>query len=327
MTGYKHLKNDNVAIQWAINILVSKGYDIITYQKIIETAYSVVHKIMTSHGNYYLKKTPTSTTFSLEPIITQSLKKRIHAPVPTILDVNEGQHCFLMEDAGQSLRPYLKTEFQPDLLCQAIKQFTRMQRMAENHVESFIALGVSDWRETFPMLYNNLINDAAVLKTEGLSTEEILHLQGLKSQLTGELETLAQYSIPQTIVQSDFHTNNILIRPDTLKLTFIDLGEVVITHPFFSLHGFLKQAITHHAIKERDKVYIQMQETCLENWLEFEAEKAFALTKKLWPLYSALIFYRFMNSLDKQVFEALNANRPYRLAGFLREYIAYCEGY
>lgn len=227
-----------------------------------------------------------------------------------------------MEEAGQSFRAYLKTEFQPDLLCHAIRQFAQMQRMAENQVESLIALGVSDWRENLLPLYDNLVNDNAILKSEQLSTKEIQQLHKLKSHITKELDTLAQYTIPQTIVQSDFHTNNILIHPDMKTLTFIDLGKVVITHPFFSLHGFLKQAITHHDIKVGDKIYNQMQDACLESWSGFEAEKAFILTKKLWPLYSALIFYRFMNSLDEQVFEALNAKRPYRLAGFLREYIA-----
>lgn len=70
-----------------------------------------------------------------------------------------------------------------------------------------------------------------------------------------QFELLGQYAIPQTIVQTDFHTNNILIHSKTKTLTFIDLGEVIITNPLFSLHGFLRQAITHHNIKEQDKIY------------------------------------------------------------------------
>jgi aminoglycoside phosphotransferase (APT) family kinase protein len=61
---------------------------------------------------------------------------------------------------------------------------------------------------------------------------------------------LSQYAIKDTIVQPDFNTNNILINPDPKKLTFIDLGEIAITHPFFSLLNFLYQAIIHHGVEE-----------------------------------------------------------------------------
>lgn len=315
-------KTDKTAVQWAISTLEINGYSIITHQQIVQTAWSVIHKMVTPHENFYLKQTPASTTFSLEPLITQRLEKKFQAPVPSVIAVHDELHCFLMKEAGLSLRAYLKTEFQPNLIFEAIRQFTRMQRTVENHLEDFVALGVSDWRKTLPALYEKLLNDFAVLEAEGLRVEEIQNLIRLKPQITEELQLLVQYAVPQTIVQSDFHTNNILIHPETKKMVFNDLGEVVITHPFFSLHGFLKQAITHHGIKEGDKIYAQMQETCLENWPGFEAMAAFTLTKKLWPLYSALIFYRFMNSLDKDVFKTLNAYRPYRLAGFLREYIA-----
>ncbi|MGQ3892351.1 phosphotransferase [Legionella sp. CNM-4043-24] len=313
---------NKAAVKWAISTLESNGYSTITHREIVQTAYSVIHKIVTSRENFYLKQTPASTTFSLEPAITRLLENKFQAPVPSVIAVHEELHCFLMKEAGVSLRAYLKTNFQPNLIFEAIKQFTRMQRTVENHLEDFVALGVSDWRKTLPVLYDKLLDDIAVLETEGLRAEEIQRLISLKPQLTEELQLLVQYAVPQTIVQCDFHTNNILIHPDTKKLIFNDLGEVVITHPFFSLHGFLKQAITHHGIKEGDKIYNQLQEACLENWPEFEAMTVFSLTKKLWPLYSALIFYRFMNSLDKDVFKALNAHRPYRLAGFLREYIA-----
>lgn len=176
---------------------------------------------------------------------------------------------------------------------------------------------------TFLALYEHLIDQTIFLKAEGLSDEELQLLRRLSPQIAEEFEALSQYSIPQTIVQSDFHTNNILINPSTKKLTFIDLGEIVVTHPFFSLHTFLRQAITHHGVKEQDQIYTQLQSACLDNWLEFGTKtkllKGFILAKKLWPIYSALVLYRFMTSIDIQAFTGYYANRPNRLAGFLRE--------
>ncbi len=45
---------------------------------------------------------------------------------------------------------------------------------------------------------------------------------------------LSDYSIKQTIVQPDFNDNNTLI-DNVSNITTIDLGEIVISHPFFSL--------------------------------------------------------------------------------------------
>lgn len=315
-------------IEWATQYLNSKGYSLQDLPEIVsETPWSHVLRLATSKGAVYLKQTPASTTFSLEPKIIQLLAEQFHAPVPEIIAANDELHCFLMEDAGQSFRTYLKTEFQPDLMCQSIHQYTAIQRLAENYLESFTALGVTDWRKnTFLALYEHLIDQTDFLKTEGLNDEELQLLRRLTPQIAEELESLSQYSIPQAIVQSDFHTNNILINPCTKKLTFIDLGEIVITHPFFSLNTFLRQVIIHHGVKEQDQVYTQLQSACLDNWLEFGTKrkllKGFILANKLWPLYSTLILYRFMTSIDSQAFKAFYANRPNRLAGFLREYIA-----
>ncbi len=105
----------------------------------------------------------------------------------------------------------------------------------------------------------------------------------------------------------------------------MDLGETVITHPFFSLHTFLRQAIIHHGVQERDQIYCQLQESCFENWVELSKNQlleGFGLAKKLWPIYSALGAYRLMSGIDLQTFKAYYADRPHRLVGYFREYIS-----
>lgn len=322
------MENHTAIIKWATHYMDSMGYSQYDLPKIVlETPWSNMFRLATTKGLVYLKQTPPSTTFSLEPKITQLLVEQFHAPVPKVIAVNDELHCFLMEDAGESFRIYLKNKLQPDLMCQSILQYTAIQRVTEKHVESFVALGVADWRgDTFPKLYEHIISQTAFLEDEGMTDEELVILHKLNQQIVEEYELLSECLIPQTMVQSDFHTNNILMNPTTKKLTFIDLGEIVVTHPFFSLHTFLRQAIIHHDIKEGAPVYKLLQSACLDNWLELGGKnkllKGFLIAKKLWPIYSALILYRFMHSLDIQAFKAYYANRPNRLAGFFREYIA-----
>lgn len=137
-------KLHHLTIKWATDCLASKGYFLQEQPEIVqETPWSMVLRFLTSKGNIYLKKTPPS--ISMEPNIIKLLAN--HAcNVPTIIAMNDELHCFLMDDGGITLRKYLKTEFQPTLLCKAINQFTTIQRATENYISSYFALDVPDWR-------------------------------------------------------------------------------------------------------------------------------------------------------------------------------------
>ncbi|HYF97743.1 MAG TPA: phosphotransferase [Coxiellaceae bacterium] len=320
------MENYNHILKWATEYLISKRYFLQRSPEIIvETPWSKVILFPTLKEDVYLKQTPPS--LFLESKILKLLSDQFHVSVPIIIADNDELHCFLMKDAGQSLRKYLKNEFQLNLLQKAIMQYTAIQRAVENHIEAFLMLGVPDWRlSKLPHLYKQLINQAELLKAEGLTNKELKLLRHLSAKLSEQCESLSQYQIPETLVQPDFHTNNILIDPNTNKITFIDMGEIVITHPFFSLYNFLLQATIHHNLKESDPLYHQIQSACCKNWLEFATKNqlldAFAAVKNLWPIYSALALYRLMTSVDLQAFKAYSAGKPNRLAGYFREYIA-----
>ena len=163
------------------------------------------------------------------------------------------------------------------------------------------------------------------LKADGMTDEELQLLHDLSPQISEQCGSLSKFGIPETLVQTDFHSNNILFNSHTQKITFIDLGETVITHPFFSLHTFLRQTIIHHGVKELDQIYYQLQEACFKNWMEFSRNRlleGFKLAKNLWPIYSALGAYRLMSGVDLQAFKSYYADRPHRLVGYFREYIS-----
>ena len=320
------MKNHVNIIKWATDLLVSKEYSLQHSPEIIqETPWSNVIRFSTSKGDVYLKQ--PAPLLAQEAKILQLLAHQFNANVPVVIAINNDLHCFLMKDAGLTLRKYLQTELHPNLLCQSIKKFTAFQRSIENNIEPFLALGAPDWRlNKLPQLYEQIIQQTDFLKADGVTDEELKILHDLSPQVSDEFKSLSQYQIQETIDQPDFNTNNILINPNTNQLTFIDLGELAISHPFFSLHNFLYQATLHHGVKERDKTWHQLQDACIENWLESETKsqllKAFTLTRKLWPIYAACVNYRFMHCVDLQALNAWYTNKPNRLAGVFREYIA-----
>jgi len=325
------MNNQIHILKWGIDCLVSNGFSIEHSPEIVlSTPWSTVIRFSTSTCDVYLKQTPPSIFLSLEPKIIRLLSEQFHASVPVVIAINEDLHCFLMKDAGKSLRETLKTEFSSDLLCQAIKQYAAIQRSTENYIEIFLKLGVPDWRlDKLPMLYEHMINQTDFLKAEGITDKELQILHNLSPQFLAQCTLLSSYGIPETFGQHDFHDNNILINPNTKRMTFIDLGEVALIHPFFSLHTCLRQSLIHHDVKEADQTYRKLQDACFENWLGLATKnqllELFILTKQLWPIYSVLACYQLMISVDIQTFKSYYANRPSRIIEYFREYIQFCQ--
>lgn len=229
--------NDNLnkeIIQWGCKCLASLGYTLKSNlpENVLNTPWSYVIRFETSDGYIYLKHTPE--LIALEATIIQVLHDQFHAPVPTVIAHNTELNCFLMKDAGRSLREILKLKFDAALLCKAIDQFTSMQLAVADHVNIFLNMGVPDWRlDKLPNLYMQLLSQKEILIADGLSEREISELEKLLPKVFNLCRKLSDYAIKPSIVQPDFNDNNTLIADISRDMTIIDLGEIVISHPFF----------------------------------------------------------------------------------------------
>jgi hypothetical protein len=235
MTSKSMTENDNLyneVIQWGCRYLSSHGY-VLKSEKpetVQNTPWSYVVRFVTSQGYIYLKHTPH--LLALEAKILHMLHD-YSCPVPEVIANSTKLDCFLMKDAGRPLREILKKEFNAELFCKAIDQFTSMQLSVANHVNNFIDIGVPDWQlNKLPNLFAQLLTQKYLLIEDGLLESEIRELEKLIPALTNLCNELSAYSIKQSIVQPDFNDNNTLI-DDSQNITIIDLGEIVISHPFF----------------------------------------------------------------------------------------------
>ncbi len=311
-------------IAWAEKYLESNGYFLKNVQpeNIQSAPWSNVTCFETTQGAVYLKMTPPA--LSLEPSVIRILSEEYPDEVPVIIAVNKELNCFLMRDSGIPLRQFFQAGFQPELLCKAIKNYTAMQLSTADNLNALIEIGVPDWRlEKFPELYKHYIAHEELLISDGLTPNELGKLRRLQSKVTRLCETLSSYKIPATLDHSDFRDNNILIDPETQKITIIDLGETVISHPFFSLINCLRDVQWRYGLKETDEAYLQLQKACFENWLSFESRERLleilSYARELWPIHENLAQYRLMMSCDEASFQALN--RRGRLTRGLREFI------
>lgn len=288
-------------IKWALNTLRELDYSIpnSTPETILQTPWSSVYRFITEQGYCYLKKVPDA--LSKEPQIIDLLRKACAAPVPKLIANNPKEHCFLMQDAGMSLREFFKQEFNAELFIKIIYEYIAVQHKSIAYLPDFFNLGVSDWRLTkIPELYLELIQQKELLRSDGLTNAELNQLSQLTPKLIAWCEQLSYYAIPDTFNHSDFHDNNILIDPKTQQITLIDLGEVDISHPFFSLSNIL------HWIKKNDVLpndtFQALQQQALQPWLDYAPRdhllKTLSLIQQYWSVHAMLAEYRLLTSVD-----------------------------
>ncbi|HAT9060356.1 TPA: phosphotransferase [Legionella pneumophila subsp. pneumophila] len=295
-------------IEWALSALNDSGYQLETLipEIILDTAWSEVCRFQTNHGWVYLKKVPSA--LSLEAKVILLLQKQFNAPVPQIIAHNKELHCFLMQDAGIPLHEVFKQEFKPNLLIDTMHHYTMLQINSADKISLFLDLGAPDWRlPQLPRLYHQLMNEEALLIGDGLTQKELKQLKNLESKLQILCDQLTSFKVPDTFGHADFHDKNILVNPSTHQTTLIDLGEVVITHPFFSFVNCLHRATEH--LKLSGTQYKQLQEACFKDWLSIESSvhlfQIIAIINQCWAIHAVLGEYRLIKSITSTAAESL----------------------
>jgi hypothetical protein len=325
MTTKLNQENPNrESIEWAHNILVSLGFTLknSAQEKMQDTPWSGVMRFIADQGIIYLKQTPEQ--LALEAPITQFLYTQLQATVPEVIAYHSDLHCFLMKDAGRPLREILRKRFDVNLFRHAIEQFSLLQIVVADRIDAFFDMGVPDWRlDKLSNLYMQLLSQKETLLADGLSEVDIDELEILLPKVSSLCKQLSDYAIQETLVQCDFHDNNILVEEQSQNITFIDLGEIVISHPFFSLVGCLRQVKTHHALTDKDEAYLQLIDAYLGNYLNFGSEdrllEALKLAQVLWCIYEALAQFRLRQACDPTQF--MLVQRVGKLSGRLKELI------
>lgn len=319
------MKDNNAATKWAVDYLEAHDTRLIAIQTIAERAHSVVKKISTSQGVFYLKQTPPA--LFIEHNIISFLLAQGCQHIPTVIAKNEQYHCFLTKACGDvSLRAlFSKNNIDIDLLRRGISHYVSIQKKLENRSPILLASGLLDWRlDKFPLLYQELIQETDLLISDGLSQKEIDALNQHYDFCGEQCERLANYKIFETINHCDFQDNNILISKETGELSIIDWGEAVISHPFFSLNICLWNLASFHSMKPDDIQYQALQRFSVASWLSSNEESdlitAFNIANELLGIFAALS-YRHLYEATANQSKTVQADHPGSIAGCLRSFL------
>ena len=312
-------------IQWAVTNLANyQQSTVLHHRRIVDTSYSIVYRLETTTGIFYLKKAPEA--LFVESKVLAFLREQGVTNVPHILAENKCLHCFIMVDCGDhSLRTLFNGKIDFKQLTVGIVNYTTIQRSLETKIKQLLLLGLPDWRlDEIPSLYSQLILQDNLLLDDGLSSKEIDHLHQLHSACTKLCDDLSQYKIPETISHCDFHENNMLFDSKAGAINIIDWGEVVISHPFFSLNGCLWNITYFNDTNKMDTLYSRLQSQCIAPWLDFLDEKqlleALNIANHLNGIYAALGYEQLYIATSVQSKMVQHTHKG-SIAGCLRSFL------
>lgn len=179
--------------------------------------------------------------------ILQFLKTKHEQNVPIVLLENPLMGAFITHELSQNLRSLLKTGRGVTFLEKAVLEFACLQKKTGVDIVSLKEIGLLDWSlNKIPELSAQLFHDEKLLMYSGLAQEKYVQLNQVQARIEQSCKNLLSDELPITLVQCDFHGNNIVVDRETDKVGFIDLGKVVVSQPFYSILTFIKQTRGHH---------------------------------------------------------------------------------
>ena len=264
---------------------------------VVHTPWSVVIKAEMGQDCYYLKKTPSE--LFIEHQVIDLIKQVIpNAPIATVIFVNHELNSFIMNSCGHySLHTKFNGSLDGKWLIKGITSYIKIQRALEPHIDDFMAIGVPDWRiARIPELYIELLENKEVLIEEGLSHHDMAQLMGLVPKIRSICEFLSKYPIKETLVNCDFNENNMILNESTGQISIIDWGEVVISHPLFSLASHLHNTTIRYKLESKGQLIESMKQRCLSSWFDVadkqELDDIYHNIQRILPIFVALSIYR-----------------------------------
>ncbi|HEX8034591.1 MAG TPA: phosphotransferase [Ktedonobacterales bacterium] len=157
------------------------------------------------------------------------------------------------------------------------------------------ALGCPERFSTLADAIPALLDDHAIIGTGhswSLSHEQVDTLRLRTAEFQKLHAELAAYRVPLSLEHGDFWANNVAVTPD--GYLFFDWSDASISHPFFSLAGFLRDLVP--LFPNVANLHMRLINAYLEPWTCYAPmetlQTAFALARVLAQLHFAITYQR-----------------------------------
>jgi hypothetical protein len=311
---------------WTHEQLEAGGYKVPKkrIELFVSTPYSKVARIQTERGLVYFKSTPA--LLGSEPKVFDFLKLQCDARVPIVLAHDDAHHRFLALDAGATLRSRLEIFWDIDLVCRAIRQFVDLQEASIAYTKDLLGIGVLDWRvQAMPDLFMELIARHDWLLADGCSVQDIELLSKSRAKVERLVKNVKKYEHRPTLVQPDFNDNNTLV-DEQRNLTHIDLGELSVSHPLFSILNAYYLFKNRYKLSEESLDLARIDQACFEKHVsEAHAGRPRFQSAKIKTILPLFAVYQILSQgflMQACGYESVIVRQPGRLRKSLSDFLS-----
>ncbi|MBM6619542.1 phosphotransferase [Bacillus suaedaesalsae] len=277
---------------WIQTELEKKGY-VLTgeIEQVKATDFSLVQLIPTNKGNVYFKAVSQSAQY--EPELSQYLDEAHPGKTTSILSIHSQNAWLLMNDIGGMPLRSVKDQ---EILEKAICDFAKFQIAEINNVPKLVELGVP--KRDLALLKEQIASHLESMCDTGLGAEDKEKVMSCKQELMDMCDELAHILPLQSIDHGDLHSANIQVVAG--KNVFLDWGDAIVTHPFFSTRVFwnsLYELTENDTDEEWQELVAYFRPIYLDAWSSFAPketlERALGISDQLGCIQRALSYYLY----------------------------------
>jgi hypothetical protein len=253
-------------------------------EQFLTSPWSCTLRVPAGDGYAYLKAAPPA--FSHEAVLTAMIGGWYPDNIVPIVAVDAERGWMLSGDIGDGtcVDP-VTTDADLPAYQRSIEQYARIQRTALDHLPELRRLGLPDRSpDHLPVLFEEVLADTALLmvgEEGGLCAAEHDKLAGFLPGFRERCARLADFALPETLVNFDFWHGNVSFR-DRGDIIF-DWAESGIGHPMFSLTTVMREFEVQQ-VPDGDRLRQALADTYLAQWRDLEPAGRIAEAYELaWP--------------------------------------------
>lgn len=260
-------------------------------EQVKATDFSLVQILPTNLGKVYFKAVSEAAEY--EPAISNYIDKAHPGKTTSIISIHSANAWMLMKDIeGTPLRSIKDKAIWE----KAILDYAELQIAEMNHIRTLLDLGVPN--RDLTLLREHIYKYLEGMCDTGLCAEDKGKVMSIQNELMEMCDELAEILPIVSIDHGDLHSANIQFIED--NTVFLDWGDAIITHPFFSTRVFwnsLYELTENDTDEEWQEMIAHFRPIYLEAWSKFAPknilERALAISDQLGCIQRALSYYLY----------------------------------
>lgn len=255
----------NKHILWAKDVFSHYHEKILEIQTFRQVPWSVVYRILTLKGIYFLKA--THPLYPDEWKILKYFNQHHYLHVPKMLAYHPEYNSILLHDAGPNFHDFLHGQYMHKLILKVIKNYASIQLKSSQDITNlYKIMSMSCQLKDLPLSLQMLLEeDQEILIKDGLELTDLSTLKHLINKIEQVCFWIDDFKIPLAIEHGDLFDENFNLKKGHITIT--DWADAGVGHPFFSF-GFLFNRLAENYTISLPQ-YIDLKNRYLSYWRDY----------------------------------------------------------